>query len=94
MNKTWFDEKDIFFSGHAEDRAWERGFTAKDVAELLSTPHQTFPGDPQLGSDRWVHQFDDVRFVTGDVWSDGSIDVITVMHRTFGAGSTGAARAA
>lgn len=94
MNKTWFDEEDVVFSGHAEERAWERGFTATDVAELLSTPHETFPGDPRLGPDRRVHQFDEVRIVTGDVWPDGSIDVITVMHRTFGSGSTVATRAA
>lgn len=94
MTKTWFDEEDLFFSSHAEDRAWERGFTAKDVAELLSTPHQTFPGDPRLGTGRTVHQFEGVRFITGDVWPDGSIDIITVMHRTFGPDEVTSARAA
>jgi len=78
-----FDEDDIWLTGHAEDRAWERGFTAADVAELLSTPHETFPGDPRLGSGKWVHQYPEVRLVTGEVWTDGSIDIITVMWREF-----------
>ena len=81
MNRTSFDQEDIFFSGHAEDRARERGFTASGVAELLSIPHETFPGDPHLGPDRWVHQFDDVKVVTGLPYTDGSVDVITVMLR-------------
>jgi hypothetical protein len=76
-------EAQLVFSAHAEDRLWERGFSPEDVAALLGAPHVSHPGDPRYGLGRVVHNFDEIRVVTGRIRPDGRTDVITVMWRDF-----------
>lgn len=81
MSYNRIREEDIFMSAHAEERAWERGFTLNDIADLLSCPHVEYEGDPRYGAGRTVHAFDEVRIVTGLIGPDRCVDVITIMWR-------------